>query len=150
MQLLFNALKGPPRNYILVFFHSHLLFYFLSFSVHINKSSLVMGDVIWCRSPPQSELYASKRGPNLSEIARICHGAKYLGFVSSRSVKTRELSFAQFVDFVRKACLFFNFWRIKFTIFVLTEQEETKTRYFAPRKAVGNPKSPKCSISSCD
>ena len=92
------------------FFHSHLLFYFLSFSVHINKSSLVMGDVIWCRSPPQSELYASKRGPNLSEIARICQGAKYLGFVSSLSVKTRELSFAQFVYFLRKECLFFNFF----------------------------------------
>ena len=36
-------------------------------------------------------------------------GAKYLVFVSSRSVKTRELSFAQFVEFLRKVCLFFNF-----------------------------------------
>ena len=43
-------------------------------------------------------------------------GAKYLVFVSSRSVKLRELSFAQFVDFLRKVCLFFNFWMIKFTI----------------------------------
>ena len=43
-------------------------------------------------------------------------GAKYLFFVSSRSVKTRELSFAQFVYFLRKECLFFNFWMIKFTI----------------------------------
>jgi hypothetical protein len=65
-----RALQGIT---FLGFFHSHLLFYFLSFSVHINKSSLVMGDVIWCRSPPQSELHVSKRGPNLSEIARICY-----------------------------------------------------------------------------
>ena len=36
-------------------------------------------------------------------------GAKYLFFVSSRSVKTRELTFAQFVYFLRKVCLFFNF-----------------------------------------
>ena len=35
--------------------------------------------------------------------------AKYFVFVSSRSVKLRELSFAQFVDFLRKVCLFFNF-----------------------------------------
>ena len=40
-------------------------------------------------------------------------GAKYLFFVSSRSVKTREVSFAQFVYFLRKVCLFFNFWLIK-------------------------------------
>ena len=36
-------------------------------------------------------------------------GAKYLVFVSSCSVKLRELSFAQFVYFLRKVCLFFNF-----------------------------------------
>ena len=36
-------------------------------------------------------------------------GAKHLVFVSSRSVKLRELSFAQFVDFWVKAYLFFNF-----------------------------------------
>ena len=36
-------------------------------------------------------------------------GAKYLVFVSSRSVKLRELSFAQFVYFLGKVCLFFNF-----------------------------------------
>ena len=36
-------------------------------------------------------------------------GAKYLLFVSSRSVKLRELSFAQFVYFWGKVCLFFNF-----------------------------------------
>ena len=36
-------------------------------------------------------------------------GAKYLVFVSSRSVKLRELSFAQFVYFWGKVCLFFNF-----------------------------------------
>ena len=32
-----------------------------------------------------------------------------LVFVSSRSLKTRELSFAQFGNFLRKVCLFFNF-----------------------------------------
>ena len=36
-------------------------------------------------------------------------GAKYLVFVSSRSVKTRELSFAQFVYFLRKVW-FFSFF----------------------------------------
>ena len=35
-------------------------------------------------------------------------GAKYLVFVSSCSLKTRELSLAQFVYFLRKVCLFFN------------------------------------------
>ena len=35
--------------------------------------------------------------------------AKYLVFVSSCSVKTRELSFAQFLHFLRKVCLIFNF-----------------------------------------
>ena len=43
-------------------------------------------------------------------------GAKYLDFVSSCSLKTRELSFAQFVYLLREVCLFFNFWMIKFTI----------------------------------
>ena len=37
------------------------------------------------------------------------YGATYLVFVSSRSVKMRELSFAQFVYFLRKVCLFFKF-----------------------------------------
>ena len=45
-------------------------------------------------------------------------GAKYLVFVSSCSVKMRELSFAQFIYFWGKVCLFFNFWMIKFTITV--------------------------------
>ena len=44
------------------------------------------------------------------------YGAKSLVFVSSCSLKTRELSFAQFVYFLRKVCLFFNFWMIKFII----------------------------------
>jgi hypothetical protein len=43
-------------------------------------------------------------------------GVKHLVFVSSRSLKTRELSFAQFCNFLRKVCLFFNFWMIKFKI----------------------------------
>ena len=36
-------------------------------------------------------------------------GAKYLVFVSCLSLKIRVLSFAQFVYFLRKVCLFFNF-----------------------------------------
>ena len=49
------------------------------------------------------------------------YGAKYLVFVSSCSVKMRELSFAQFVNFLRKLCLFSNFWMIEFTnMFCLT------------------------------
>ena len=38
-------------------------------------------------------------------------GAKYLGFFSFRSLKTRDkyISFAQFVYFLREVCLLFNF-----------------------------------------
>ena len=43
-------------------------------------------------------------------------GAKYLVFVSSCSVKMRELSFAQFIYFWGKVCLFFNCLMIRFTI----------------------------------
>ena len=46
---------------------------------------------------------------SVPEIVRHHKGGKYLVFVSSRSVKMRELSFAQFVYFLRKVCLFFNF-----------------------------------------
>ena len=35
-------------------------------------------------------------------------GAKHLVFVSSRSVKLKELSFAQFVDFWGKGCVYFS------------------------------------------
>ena len=35
-------------------------------------------------------------------------GVKHLVIVSSRSVKLRELNFAQFVDFLGKVCSFFN------------------------------------------
>ena len=59
----------------------------------------------------------SKPGPNFKthiksrtpETMMQLIGAIYLVFVYSRSVKTRELSFAQFVYFLRKVCLFFNF-----------------------------------------
>ena len=40
-------------------------------------------------------------------------GARYLVFVSSHSLKTRELSFAQFVYFLREVCLSFK----KYTTF---------------------------------
>ena len=36
-------------------------------------------------------------------------GAKYLGFFSSRSLKAREVSFAQLVYFLREVCLLFKF-----------------------------------------
>ena len=38
-------------------------------------------------------------------------GAKYLGFLSTRSLKTKEkyIGFAQFVYFLREVCLLFNF-----------------------------------------
>ena len=49
-----------------------------------------------------SEFYAAK-------ITDDDIGAKYLVFVSSRSIKTRELSFAQFLYFLENVCLFFNF-----------------------------------------
>ena len=56
---------------------------------------------------------------NLVGLQNKTHqGAKYLGFFSSRSLKTKEkyISFAQFVYFLREVCLLFNFWMIKFTI----------------------------------
>ena len=45
-------------------------------------------------------------------------GAKYLVFILSRSLKTREkyISFAKFISFVKEVCLLFNFSMIKFTI----------------------------------
>ena len=45
------------------------------------------------------------------DIAKDIIGAKYLGFFSSRSLKTREkyISIAQFVHFLREVCLLFNF-----------------------------------------
>jgi hypothetical protein len=59
----------------------------------------------------------NKPGPNFKthiksrtpETMMQLIGAKYLVFVSSRSVKTRELSFAQSLYFLRKVYLFFNF-----------------------------------------
>ena len=50
----------------------------------------------------------------MSPVIKIYNlGAKYLGFFSSRSLKMREkcISFAQFVYFLRKVCLLFN-WKI--------------------------------------
>ena len=51
-------------------------------------------------------------------LVDIVYCAKYFGFVFSRSNKKREnyISFAQFVYFLRKLCLLFDFWMIKFTI----------------------------------
>ena len=48
----------------------------------------------------------------------VALGAKYLGFVSTRSLKFLEkcISFAQFVYFLMEVCLLFNFRIIKFTI----------------------------------
>ena len=85
-------------------------------------------------------------------------GAKYLVFVSSCSLKTRELRFALFGNFLRlfeESVFVFQFlndkihnyvlfdiiwytflkkytsWA-KLSSLVLREQEETKTKYFAP------------------
>ena len=44
---------------------------------------------------------------DITESASSPLGGKYLVFVSSRSVKLTELSFAQFVYFWRKVCCFF-------------------------------------------
>ena len=48
---------------------------------------------------------------DLATNSWINKGAKYLGFFSYRSFKTREkyISFAQFVYFLREVCLLFNF-----------------------------------------
>ena len=59
----------------------------------------------------------SKPGPNFKthiksrtpETMMQLIGAIYLVFVYSRSVKTTELSFAQFVYFLRKVSFFLNF-----------------------------------------
>ena len=67
--------------------------------------------------------HCNQEHPSLEKIASVkckceapcnmefetAQGAKYLVFVSSRSVKLRELNFTQFVYFLRKVCLFFNF-----------------------------------------
>ena len=56
--------------------------------------------------------------PEMNKSKWKDQGAKYLGFFSSRSLKTREkcISFAQFVYFLREVCLLFHFWMIKFAI----------------------------------
>ena len=135
-------------------------FHFLNDKIHnYVKQNIIINAII-------QKLKNEKKTYSTVEANReLIRGAKYLVFVSSRSLKTRELSFAQFVYFLRKVCLFFNFWMIKFTIMyvlfdiivnliiqilkqtpflqkytnwaklislVLTEREETKTRYFAP------------------
>ena len=43
-------------------------------------------------------------------------GGKYLVFVSFRSANWEVLQLSQIVYFLRKVCLFFNFWIIKCTI----------------------------------
>ena len=47
----------------------------------------------------------------VNELLAEPPGAKYLGFFSSRSLKTREkyISFAQFLYFLREVCSLFNF-----------------------------------------
>ena len=49
-------------------------------------------------------------------LRKKSNGAKCLVFVSSRSLKTRKLIFAQFEYLLREVCSFFNFWMIKYTI----------------------------------
>ena len=56
-------------------------------------------------------------------------GAKYLVFVSSCCLKTRKFSFAQFVYFLMKICLFFNFWMVKFTIMSNKTYKLSKAKY---------------------
>ena len=53
----------------------------------------------------------ANRKNKFSVSSRCVSGVKYLGFFSSRSLKTREkfISFAQFVYILRKVCLLFNF-----------------------------------------
>ena len=56
------------------------------------------------------QIMIQKRTCSLFEFVCIVHlGAKYLVIVSSCSLKMREFSFAQFDNFLRKMCLFFNF-----------------------------------------
>ena len=56
-------------------------------------------------------------------------GAKYLAFFSS-FLKTRKknISFAQFVYFLREVCLLFNLWMIKFTIMSKKNNYEFKIK----------------------
>ena len=62
----------------------------------------------------------------------------YLVFVSSLSVKLRELNFSLFVYFVGKACLFFNFCMMEFTtMFCLTWLwiiQKLKNKHTFPKK----------------
>jgi hypothetical protein len=89
---------------------------------------------------------------------RVPLGAKYLVFVSSRSLKTRDLSFGQFGNFLNDKIYSYVLFNIivnfviqklknkhtflkkpqkvaklsKLSSLVLREREETKTKYFAP------------------
>ena len=62
-------------------------------------------------------------------------GAKYLGFFSSRSLKTREkyISFAQFVYFLREVCLLFNF-----IIKKLKSKHTSLKKYFSHISGLGD------------
>ena len=64
----------------------------------------------------------------------------YLVFVSSLSVKLRELNFSLFVYFVGKACLFFNFCMMEFTtMFCLTWLwiiQKLKNKHTFPKKYI--------------
>ena len=59
----------------------------------------------------QEEQNCKINGRLLDSLFEEFIGAKYLGFFSSRSLKTREkyISFAQFEYFLREVCLLFNF-----------------------------------------
>ena len=77
-------------------------FNFPQFSTFL-QSDIGLGHSLWSNSPKT-----------------LIFGGKYLVFVSSRSVKMRDY-LSQFEYFLRKVCLFFNFWMIECTIkFCLT------------------------------
>ena len=82
-------------------------------SLVIDKTKLwITGGVYLDFNLASSEyitLEGTEPGPELpTTIDSHALGAKYLVFVSSRSVKMRELSFAHFVYFLGKMCLFLN------------------------------------------
>ena len=56
-----------------------------------------------------NDLYILKLMVKKDYILSCYQGAKYLVFVSSHFLKTIELTFAQFLYFLRAVCLFFNF-----------------------------------------
>ena len=97
--------------------YKFLLLYFVSITnFEKSRTSKMSPTKKMGQKPVQSSWLSPKAtSKNRQRALSLDTGAKYLGFFSSRSLKTREkyISFAQFVYFLREVCLLFNFWMMK-------------------------------------